>query len=377
MQKRLISYRFLLWCGVFIWIAGTCKKNKPVQTGKLIHPSGFVSDAKPILLLSHQRPAGIPNRDGTCYINAILQVIAAFYWEEVMACGSNALRTVVEKINCSPHASIAKDEIQLFIDSLPEMYKNASHRGGDVVQFLNALDRVSPFLPEIVHVMRFFRQEKGTIKSYACKLPMPFILLYPPLDRGFRMERPIVNDLTNLIRSNQEAVVLDDAWLADLYYNGPLFSYEDKLNDVDLPPFVLKHQHWLSSPEGAVKPMIMQYAYADLPNKLAVSFARPGSKWSTTYDHSDLSGAEVIAIHQTTSPYVIRFRLAAFIVAVPTTGPKPDHAIAFVERKGQWYGVSDEIVMPIAYTDAIQASRQARVLFYHKVNQSKPCNPNL
>ncbi|WP_419241370.1 hypothetical protein [Cardinium endosymbiont of Nabis limbatus] len=381
MHQAFTSYRFFLLLGLFILTSGACRQNKiaePVQSIRNdAHSAASTEGSIPFLV--HQRPVGIPNVGGSCYINATLQVIAAFYPEEVMAAANDPLRTIIEKINHSNHLSIAESDIQLFIDSLPKMYSHPSNNGGDPVRFLDALDDLSPFLPKVSPSIRYFRQEEGKIKSCALKVPMPFILLYPPLDQGFQMETPCSNDLSKLIQANQanqEVCVYHDRLLDKLYKTYPLNP--DKWNNVDCTPFVLKHQHLLGHAQGVFKPVIMQDTYSELPNKLAIAFTRPGSKGSATYDHSDLSGTEVIAMHHgAASSEVTTFRLAAFISAVTKIGPKPDHAIAFVQRNGHWYEVDDAIVTPIAHTEAIQASRQARILFYHKEKHAKPCNPKI
>lgn len=367
MQQLFTHYRFFLPWWALLLLSTTCTQDRSDQNQTVHAIAGdhsAISETKLPFSTSYQRPAGIPNTDGSCYINAVLQVIAAFYGQEVKAYANRALRAIIEKINHTSHSSIPEADIKLFKNSLPKATQKPSPHGGDPVQFLDALHTLSPFLPEITATIRIFRHEQGVIKGSAFKLLMPFIFLYPPFDQGFKMEPPIFNDLTRLIQSNQEVVVCHPTLLTNLC-EPELLEHADELDSTDLPPFVLQYRHWLAGFKGASKPIIIQYVYSELPDKLAIAFTRPGSKGSKIYDYRDLHGTEVVDIYNGAMP--TRFKLAAFISAVTQVGPKPDHAIAFVKRAEQWYYVSDEVVLPISRDVAIQASKQARVLFYHKI----------
>ncbi|WP_250237870.1 hypothetical protein [Cardinium endosymbiont of Oedothorax gibbosus] len=69
-------------------------------------------------------------------------------------------------------------------------------------------------MPKITVATRFSRQEQDVIKSYAFKIPMPFIWLYPPLYQGFQVVLLSIDAVvtsmahTDAIQASKQARVL-------------------------------------------------------------------------------------------------------------------------------------------------------------------------
>lgn len=101
-------------------------------------------------------PRGIDGLDNGCYMNSVLQIIAALYADKVQG---SPLEEIDQKINNSEGEAVKQADVQSFVDKLPEgdAKKMAnSGRQEDTSEFILLLNVGCPFLESYESIMENF-----------------------------------------------------------------------------------------------------------------------------------------------------------------------------------------------------------------------------
>uniref|UniRef100_UPI001FAA1F6C ubiquitin carboxyl-terminal hydrolase family protein n=2 Tax=Candidatus Cardinium TaxID=273135 RepID=UPI001FAA1F6C len=311
--------------------------------------------------------AGLTNVVNSCYMNAVLQVIAALYSDSVK---HQYLKTLIEEIN-NGHRPLGKDRMERVRTELLQLIDKTvdwADKQQDVDEFLLLLHQKLNY-PFLQSFNTFERTIISVTKNHDCcnyykQISQgPYNLLYV----NFPESCVGTLNLTDMIASCSETVVHNK----DVKLKVCLNDYH-RLNNENQSNFLRNNQDQLevidysnSSNDIEVGSYIKQVIYREpMPSRLCVELMRYDQ--NLIKNNSDVNGTFDMTIKPDPNNINrINYNLNAFIVH-DGDSTSSGHYIAYVKRKDQWYEVSDNNVKEITQSDAINKSKQAYLLFYKK-----------
>ncbi|CAH2560198.1 ubiquitin carboxyl-terminal hydrolase family protein [Cardinium endosymbiont of Oedothorax gibbosus] len=261
--------------------------------------------------------AGLPNIMGkTCYMNAVLQIIAALYADKVQT----PLKDIITKINTT-HQPLKEEDIMLFIRSLPEEKAKKmaiSGRQQDAEEFISPLNSLYKFLDPITIIPCDYILTKLNAKNcisasplYHNKRTVSFLTIL------FRKE----HSLSEMINRCSITASMSDCDCAER----DIYKLPDRL--------FIKLNRVTESGSKII---------CEVNDTMHITIQSDFSKQST--NAFDLNG---FIVHQ--------------------GNESGGHYIAYVKREGKWYEANDLSVTEIREPEVRQQSQQAYLLFYTKV----------
>ncbi|WP_342265636.1 ubiquitin carboxyl-terminal hydrolase family protein [Cardinium endosymbiont of Philonthus spinipes] len=300
--------------------------------------------------------AGLPNMGNTCYMNAVLQIIAALYPDEVQEQNINYLENSNNAIN-NGHYPLNPDKVQGFISSFPEKAKNIATSGQqyDPDEFIMALGGAE-LLHHICYTESFLCKRKRGDEQVLYKKESPKQPEYG-LQVSLNRESITKLSLSDMIASGREELVDDegisiDSWDSYKPYTGTKSS------------FLKEKESQLTPQEGnRLKQYIKQQVINKLPDKLYIQLKRY-TNHNTKIEDLVHGTMEITIKPDPNKEDTVRFALEGFILHKGTT--TGGHYIAYVKRNGKWYEANDSSIKTTEQTDVIDASKEAYLLFYRK-----------
>ncbi|WP_339044228.1 ubiquitin carboxyl-terminal hydrolase family protein [Cardinium endosymbiont of Tipula unca] len=290
-------------------------------------------------------PRGIDGLNNGCYMNSVLQIIAALYADKVQG---SPLKEIVQKINNSEGEAVKQADVQAFVDRLPEgEAKNmaSSDNQEDTSEFINRLNGNYKFLETYdSSIQLFIKDSDGKTRSKTRLKEQNDMLLV-----GFS---------TNTDKLGEMIALPNNGELVESVFNYDKNEFRDVSN---LPNFVLNNNDKLHPVNGSLQAPnhVRQTVITNLPNTLCVCLNRfNGEQQKTT---TKVTRTEEITIDSEGKG--VKYTLSGFTVH-GGEGIKGGHHVAYVKKGNTWYYTSDTTVKTV--NDAIEASQDAYLLFYTK-----------
>ena len=275
---------------------GTCRSNDvPIE------------DPMPIV--------GVPNVGNTCYMNASLQILAAFYMDKIQKIPPS-LKTILVKINAGGSEPVGSTLLPQLIDDLDkqglkfdgESIKELNQQ--DAFLFLSGLHGLKPFLPPL-NIERYWK------------------------DR---------------YKQGEFEVIIDDR----IVLNIDCFSHQESTTFKNLINNFFRYREL---PNGNSQFLKLGGQDEVLPVYLQRFFIDPKTgkdmKIETRYH-----GSLLIQIVK------FQYVLAGFIMHSGNTGG--GHYTAYIKKEDQWYHADDSNITPVTEKEAEKAAEIAYLLFYKK-----------
>lgn len=334
-------------------ICVACKSNAPRQEpynhdNHVVFATSSASLPAKDQQRKHQKTGIVCTSENGC-INAVLQVVARCYKQEIDAGNNALLQKIAHHLTDSNSNTVQAQEIEAFRSILPEPYSNIGYRGG-ADMLLKSIHDVVPCLGKSTYSLHYIPDERNRLSliseigSTALVSGQQFILnVYPILDHNNQLLLPASSDLSQLIRANQEKVSFTK------------YTYLDHASG-------MQHETQMKG--------IQKMVFEQLPDKLCLSFTRiVAHVENTTFlDNRDLLGTASIHItHDPSLPNSVmsHFALDAFLVA-SLNEAGAQHFVAFVQSDRHWYCFNDDKVTSISRDEAMVASKKGVLFFYSK-----------
>lgn len=349
-KSLLPTASILAVMGTLCMLEGSCNRPPQIPSVAILSPQ-----------LTLNAPKGIPNVGNTCYMNSVLQIIAALYEDRVQ---NDPLKDMIQKINSGEGVAVGEGDVKTFIEGLPEAAKALpkSRKQYDAAEFIQLLNIALPFLEGCDLVERNFIKNKDQKIYYRDMVINESDML--------RISFQENNDIAAIIDHSCSTWMVEDLTSSDESAGNHLYvDLKDYtvMQKNALPDFVKSNQSNLSvlaqMTKGKTSGMfasnkIVKRELKKLPNRLCVSLKRFDK--NNIKINNKVTGTDKIQIKSEGKD--VHFTLSGFIVHMGTTGG--GHYVAYVKKGNTWYLANDATVTKV--DNAIEASQDAYLLFYTK-----------
>lgn len=292
----------------------------------------FFPPSSPVSVSPPSPFAGLPNIGNSCYMNTVLQIIAALYENEVQ--DNPRLKDLVNKINTGSSPLDAK-YINKFKNSLPEEAKTMaiSDMQHDPAEFIEAIHQSGYFHTHPITIAYKENKDDQPVTKKVYKLRI--------LSDWLTEE----SDLSQVIASSQKEKMESMKDSLGFYRN----PFED--NQVDTIQ---------DSMEAHIDEIVL-----GIPDKCCIELVRNGQDGC-----SKVSNPVTGTLHITIKPVpsedqTIRLDLHGFILHAGDSATS-GHYVAYVKRAGEWYKADDQNIIQVSASAAEDKSKEAYLLFYIK-----------
>lgn len=293
---------------------------------------------------------GITNVGATCYMNSVLQIIAALYEDKAK---DSPLKEMIQEINSSGGKAIDTAYVEQFINILPAPTKEMEkyRKQHDASEFMQHLNDNFNFLENYnTSKCTFIKNEHQKIYYKEDQVPQENSIRVPFITG--------ITDLSKMINSEYSGEELQTSE-KKMPFKVTITDFSECKADVppdtnSLSPINIKPNF----AEGTVSNKIVKTSLKELPNKLCVALNRFDNNQEKI--GTEITGTDAITIKSREQD--VNYTLSGFIVH---TGKfYGGHYVAYVKKGNTWYKADDKVIT--LTTNAIKESQKAYLFFYTK-----------